>query len=118
MARARHQVGFYAVHPTTDWLMADYGLLDEVTDLRKRFRAEGAGAFAHTSDRLVEKLSITGTPEEARQKLDVYRDHVDLMFLHTPYVPPLTVDDANDAFTNIVSTFGPRRGMGIGAPAV
>ena len=63
----------------------------------------------------MEKLSITGTPEEARQKLDVYRNHVDLMFLHTPYVPPLTVDDASDAFTNIVSTFAPRQGMGIAA---
>lgn len=25
---------------------ADYGLTDEVNDLRKRFRSEGAGAFA------------------------------------------------------------------------
>ena len=118
MTRARHQVGFYAVHPTTDSLMADYGLIDEVNELRKRFRSEGAGAFAHTSDRLVEKLSITGTPEEVRQKLDVYRNHVDLMFLHTPYVPPLTVDDASDAFTNIVSTFAPREGTGIAGSTV
>ena len=60
--------------------------------------------------------SITGTPEEARQKLEAYRDHVDLMFLHAPDVPPLTVDDATDAFTNIVSTFAPRQGGGHSSP--
>jgi alkanesulfonate monooxygenase SsuD/methylene tetrahydromethanopterin reductase-like flavin-dependent oxidoreductase (luciferase family) len=105
MSRARRQVGFYAVHPITDGLMRDYGLIDDVNDLRARFRSEGVEAFAHTTDRLVEKLSVTGTPEEARQKLDVYREQVDLMLLHTPYVPPLSVDDATDAFGNIVTTF-------------
>ena len=109
MMRARRQVGFYAVHPITDSLMAEYGLIDDVNELRKRFRAQGVDAFAHTSDRLIEKLSITGTPEEARQKLEAYRGHVDLMMLHTPYVPPLTIDDATDAFTNIVTTFAPGR---------
>lgn len=109
MARARRQVGFYAVHPITDSLMTEYGLIDDVNELRRRFRAQGVDAFAHTSDRLVEKLSITGRPEEARQKLAAYGGHVDLMMLHTPYVPPLTVDDATDAFTNIVTTFAPER---------
>ena len=109
MMRARRQVGFYAVHPITDSLMTDYGLIDDVNELRARFRGEGVDAFAHTSDRLVEKFSVTGTPEEAKQKLTAYRDHVDLMLLHTPYVPPLTVADATDAFANIVSTFAPQQ---------
>ncbi|WP_236978281.1 LLM class flavin-dependent oxidoreductase [Mycobacterium kiyosense] len=109
MMRARRQVGFYAVHPITDSLLTQYGLIDDVWELRKRFRAQGVDAFAHTSDRLVETLSVTGTPDEARQKLAAYRGHVDLMMLHTPYVPPLTVDDATDAFSNIVTTFAPGR---------
>ncbi|MUL65907.1 hypothetical protein BOO86_15635 [Mycobacterium sp. CBMA 234] len=109
IARARRQVGFYAVHSITDSLMNDYGLSSDVNELRLRFRTEGVEAFAHTSDRLVEKLAIVGTPEEARQKLDRYRNHVDLMLLHTPYVPTLSVDDATDAFANIVATFAPRR---------
>src|SRR5205085_12149411 len=97
MARARRQVGFYAVHSITDSLMKHYGLTDDINDLRSRFRSEGVEAFAHTSDRLVEKLAVAGTPEEARQKLELYRDHVDLILLHTPYVPTLSVDDATDA---------------------
>lgn len=67
MMRARRQVGFYAVHPITDSLLTQYGLIDDVWELRKRFRAQGVDAFAHTSDRLVETLSVTGTPDEARQ---------------------------------------------------
>ncbi|TAM69791.1 MAG: LLM class flavin-dependent oxidoreductase [Mycobacterium sp.] len=106
-ARARRQVGFYAVHPITNALLAGYGLLDEVEDLRARFKVEGPEAFAHTSDRLVDKLSITGTPEEARHKLQEYHGHVDLMLLHTPYVPPLTMQDATDAFSGIVETLAP-----------
>lgn len=105
MARARRQVGFYAVHPISDPIVTEYGMLDLVNDLRARFKAEGLAAFEHTDDRLVDLLSITGTPEEARQKLADYRDHVDHIALHTPYVPPLTAEDSADAFANIVETF-------------
>ena len=57
MARARRQVGFYAVHPTTNFLMADYGLAEDVRELRRRFRAEGVEAFAHTRDRKSTRLN-------------------------------------------------------------
>jgi len=107
MERARHQVGFYAVHPISDAIVSDYGMLDLVNDLRARYKAEGVAAFAHTDDRLVDLLSISGTPEEARQKLADYRDHVDHVALHAPYVPPLTAEDSADAFANILETFAP-----------
>ena len=55
---------------------------------------------------LVDLLSITGTPEEAQQKLAAYGRHVDHIALHTPYVPPLTAEDAADGFANIIKTFG------------
>jgi alkanesulfonate monooxygenase SsuD/methylene tetrahydromethanopterin reductase-like flavin-dependent oxidoreductase (luciferase family) len=110
LARARRQVGFYAVHPISDRVVASYGLLDAVNELRSRLRHEGIAAFEHTDDRLVDVLSITGTPEEARQKLDEYSRYIDHVALHAPYVPPLTAEDAADAFGNILSTFGRRNG--------
>jgi alkanesulfonate monooxygenase SsuD/methylene tetrahydromethanopterin reductase-like flavin-dependent oxidoreductase (luciferase family) len=106
MARARRQVGYYAIHPITDRIVERYGLLDAVHDLRARLAKDGLAAFDHTDDRLVDLLSITGTPEEARQKLAAYGNHVDHIALHTPYVPPLSAEDAADGFDNIIRTFG------------
>jgi alkanesulfonate monooxygenase SsuD/methylene tetrahydromethanopterin reductase-like flavin-dependent oxidoreductase (luciferase family) len=106
MARARRQVGYYAIHPITDRIVERYGLLDAVHDLRARLAKEGLAAFDHTDDRLVDLLSITGTPDEAREKLAAYGDHVDHIALHTPYVPPFTAEDAADGFDNIITTFG------------
>jgi probable F420-dependent oxidoreductase len=105
MARARRQVGFYVVHPVSDAVVALHGLQEPVDELRARMRAEGPAAFAHTDDRLVELLSITGTPEEARQKLAQFEGMVDHVALHTPYVPPFTAEESADAYENILSAF-------------
>jgi hypothetical protein len=50
-------------------------------------RQEHISAFEDTPEELVELFSITGTPEECRQKLDLYKDlpHV---ALHSSYTPP------------------------------
>jgi hypothetical protein len=69
-------------------------------------RTEGLTAFEHTDDILVETFSITGTPEEAHQKLTQYEGHIEHIALHTPYVPPFTAEESADAFANIVDTFG------------
>jgi alkanesulfonate monooxygenase SsuD/methylene tetrahydromethanopterin reductase-like flavin-dependent oxidoreductase (luciferase family) len=88
LERARRQVGFYVIHPVSGGVVAMHGLSDQVDDLRRRWAKEGLGAFAHTADELVETLSITGTPEEARQKLTGYEGHLKQIALHCPYVPP------------------------------
>lgn len=106
--RARLQVGFYAVHPVSDAVAALHGLQDEVNDLRARMRREGMGAFAHTDDRIVEAFSISGTPEEARQKLAEFEGVIDHVVLHCPYVPPFTAEESADCFTHIIDTFGTR----------
>jgi len=106
MARARRQVGFYIVHPVSDVAVALHGLQDPVNELRARMMSEGLAAFEHTDDVLVETFSITGTPEEARQKLAQYEGHIEHIALHTPYVPPFTAEDSADAFANIIAAFG------------
>jgi len=106
MSRARKQVGFYATHPAGMQAAAMHGLGDVVTQLREDFLREGLGAFEHTDERLVELMSITGTPEEGRQKLAHYAGFVDHIMLHTPYVPPISAEESADAFTNIIDTFG------------
>jgi probable F420-dependent oxidoreductase len=105
MARARRQVGFYVVHPVSDPVVAQHGLTEQVDELRTRMRSEGLAAFEHTPDELVETLSLSGTPEEVRQKAARYDGVVDHLALHTPYVPPFTPEESEDAFDRIVETF-------------
>ena len=106
MRRARLQVGFYAVHPVSDAVARLHGFQDAVDDLRARMRREGLAAFAHTDDRIVEALSISGTPEEARQKLAEFDGVIEHVVLHCPYVPPFTAEESADCFTNIIEAFG------------
>jgi len=106
MSRARKQVGFYATHSAGAQVAAMHGLEDAVNDLRQGFMHEGIAAFERTDDRLVDLLSITGTPEEARQKLAQYEGFIDHLVLHTPYVPPIEAEESEDGFANILDTFG------------
>jgi probable F420-dependent oxidoreductase len=106
MSRARKQVGFYATHPAGAQVAAMHGLEDAIADLRRGFVAEGIAAFERTDDRIVETLSISGTPEEARQKLAQYEGVIDHLVLHTPYVPPIEAEESEDAFACILDTFG------------
>ena len=107
LARARRQVGFYVAHPVSDRVAEMHGLLDDVNVLRARLSIDGLSAFEHTSDALIETLSITGTPEECRQKLSEYAESIDHIALHTPYVPPLGPSDSADAFAQILDAFSP-----------
>ena len=106
MRRARLQVGFYVVHPVSDGVVKLHGLEDPVNELRARMMREGLAAFAHTDDRIVDVLSISGTPEEARQKLAEYEGVVEHIVLHCPYVPPFSAEESADCFANILDAFG------------
>jgi probable F420-dependent oxidoreductase len=107
MRRARMQVGFYATHSAGAQVASMHGLDDEVAALRSGFAKHGIAAFEKTDDKLVETLSITGTPEEAKQKLAQYEGVIDHLVLHTPYVPPIEAEESGDAFASILETFGP-----------
>jgi probable F420-dependent oxidoreductase len=104
--RGRIHVGFYVAHPVSDVVVELHGLQDEVLALRQAMMTEGLAAFEQTPDSLVEAFSITGTPEEARQKLPDWEDAYDDLVLHTPYVPPLDAEESEDAYRNIVEAFG------------
>ena len=107
MSRARKQVGFYATHSA-----GAQGRGDAWSRRRRAAncaRASFAKASPHSSEPTTvwsSLLSITGTPEEARQKLAEYEGYIDHLVLHTPYVPPIEADESEDAFAAILDTFG------------
>lgn len=105
MRRARIHVGFYAAHPVSDVVAEVHGLQDEIAAVRQALMTEGLGALEKTSDALVDAFSISGTPEEAREKIDAY-GALEHLALHTPYIPPLDAEESEDAYRQIVDAFG------------
>ncbi|MEQ9268678.1 LLM class flavin-dependent oxidoreductase [Marinobacter salarius] len=104
MRRARIQVGCYAAYPTAAEICAQHGLQSDQQAVAEALMKHGPAALAEvTSDALVETFSITGTPEEVRLKLVRYRQAIPHLVLHTPYVPPLSAEESEDAFRQIVA---------------
>jgi alkanesulfonate monooxygenase SsuD/methylene tetrahydromethanopterin reductase-like flavin-dependent oxidoreductase (luciferase family) len=105
MQRARKQCGFYVAHPSSDAIVAHAGLTEEVNALRMNLFTEGLAAFEKTPDAIVRTLSITGTPDEAREQLAAWEGVVDHLVFHTPYVPPFTAEESEDAYKQILDAF-------------
>jgi probable F420-dependent oxidoreductase len=103
--RGRIHTGFYVAHPVSDAVVAMHGLEAERDAVRVALMTKGLDGLAETSDKLVEVFSITGTPEEARQKLDAWTADIPHVVLHTPYIPPLSAEDSEDAYRGIVDAF-------------
>ncbi len=107
LRRARVQVGCYVAYPTAAEICVHHGLENDQQAVTEALMTGGPAALADvTSDALVETFSITGTPAEVREKVVFYREAIPHLILHTPYVPPLTAEESEDAFRNIVATFG------------
>jgi alkanesulfonate monooxygenase SsuD/methylene tetrahydromethanopterin reductase-like flavin-dependent oxidoreductase (luciferase family) len=107
MRRARIQVGCYVAYPPSAEICEHHGLGDDQRAVAEALMKGGPAALADTtSDALVKKFSITGTPDEARAQIDEYKKTIPHLILHTPYVPPLSAEESEDAFRNIVTTFG------------
>jgi alkanesulfonate monooxygenase SsuD/methylene tetrahydromethanopterin reductase-like flavin-dependent oxidoreductase (luciferase family) len=104
--RARIHVGFYVAHPVSDVVVEVHGLQEEVGAVRQALMTNGLAGLDETDEKLVETFSIAGTPEEARQKLGAWEDALPHLVLHTPYVPPLSAEESEDAYRNIVDAFG------------
>jgi len=106
LRRAKIQVGVYASYPVSEPLVAQHGLQKERLAVLDGLMKEGPGCFERVvDDKLVEALSITGTPDECRRKLRDFGDRLPHIIFHTPYVTPLQEDESADAYRNIVETF-------------
>lgn len=106
MHRARIQVGLYACNHVSNAQVEFAGLQEDRDAVLKAVLERGLGAAEEvTSDALVHALSITGTPEDCLEKLTAFEGILDHVILHTPYVPPLTPDETEDAYRWIVRTF-------------
>jgi alkanesulfonate monooxygenase SsuD/methylene tetrahydromethanopterin reductase-like flavin-dependent oxidoreductase (luciferase family) len=104
LARAKKHVGFYIAHPVSDVVAEIEGVQDLVNGLRVSMMQKGLAAFEDTPEELVELFSITGTPEECRQKLDLYKELPHLA-LHTSYVPPFDAEESEDCYLQIIDAF-------------
>jgi hypothetical protein len=47
-----------------------------------------------------------GNPDEVRKQAQRYDEALSHVVLHTPYVPPLSTEETEDAFRGIVAAFG------------
>lgn len=107
MRRARIHVGMYSAHPVGDAIIARSGLEKDQQEVREALLLRGAESLEEvTSDRLVEEMSISGTPDECREKARAFMEVLPHIHFHTPYVPPLRSEDSQDAFRQIVDCFG------------
>jgi probable F420-dependent oxidoreductase len=105
LARAKKHVGFYIAHPVSDVVAEIEGVQDLVNGLRVSMMQKGLAAFEDTPEELVELFSITGTPEECRQKLDNNYKGLPHLALHTSYVPPFTAEESEDCYLQIIDAF-------------
>jgi len=106
LRRARIHVGQLVANPVQDGIVAAHGLEAEVLAVRESIARHGVEALEDvTDDRLVETFSIAGTPEECREQLRAWHELCPHVMLHTPYVPPLTPEETEDAFHQIVAAF-------------
>jgi alkanesulfonate monooxygenase SsuD/methylene tetrahydromethanopterin reductase-like flavin-dependent oxidoreductase (luciferase family) len=106
MRRARIQVGLYACNHVSDAAVAWAGLEEDRDAVLSAVGERGLDAAAEvTSDALVHALSITGTADEVQEQLAAFESTLDHVILHTPYVPPLTPEETEDSYRNIVSAF-------------
>jgi alkanesulfonate monooxygenase SsuD/methylene tetrahydromethanopterin reductase-like flavin-dependent oxidoreductase (luciferase family) len=105
--RARINVGMYLCTPAGELVAGHMGMKEERDAVMQALMSRGPQALeTAVSDALVGAFSIVGTPDEAREQYTAYRDVLDHVVLHTPYVPPLTESESEDAFRNTVRTFG------------
>jgi probable F420-dependent oxidoreductase len=104
--RARIHVGQLVANPVQDGIVAAHGLEKEVDEVRQALGLGGPAALGDvTDDKLIETFSIAGSPEECRAQLQNWDGLIAHVMLHTPYVPPLTPAETEDAYYQILSAF-------------
>ena len=104
--RAKIQTGLYLAHPVSTAAATLLGFEHEQQAIQQAVMG-GTPLQEAVPESIVEAFAIAGTPQEALEKLRAWQAaapdvHV---VLETPTFPPLSADDSEDCYRNIVETF-------------
>ena len=100
--RAAKTLSFYvAVGKYYSKFLQENGFADEVEKIKQEYRKGGDSAADAVTDRMLDSLTVSGTPEECRRSLS--------KFLETGVTLPIMqvnpVEDAESSFREMLSTF-------------
>lgn len=106
LRRTAGLVAFYASVRTYTEFFEFHGFGDEARRVQERFReGDVAGMVQAVPDEMVDAVTLSGTPDRAREKLEAYAGLVDAVKVSPPthFVEPADVRLAQDS---IITTFG------------
>jgi alkanesulfonate monooxygenase SsuD/methylene tetrahydromethanopterin reductase-like flavin-dependent oxidoreductase (luciferase family) len=107
-AGAKPQIAFYGTTRTYKPVLDHHGFGDVIEQLRAAHaRNDMDGMTAAVTDEMAETYSVTGTPDEARAKLQRYDGIVDTVILNPPWIGPAT--RRSDVYETLIDTFAPNR---------
>jgi probable F420-dependent oxidoreductase len=105
-AGAKPQIAFYGTTRTYKPVLDLHGFGDTIEQLRAAHaRDDMDGMVAAVTDEMAETYSVSGTPEEARAKLQRYEGIVDTLILNPPWIGPAT--RRADVYDRLIETFAP-----------
>ncbi|MGZ4241841.1 MAG: TIGR03617 family F420-dependent LLM class oxidoreductase [Actinomycetota bacterium] len=108
-AGAKPQIAFYATTRTYKPVLDLHGYGDVIEQLRAAHARNDMAAMVDVvSDEMAETYAVTGTPEEARAKLQRYEGLVDTVIVNPPWVGPDATRRA-DVYDDLIRTFAPDR---------
>ena len=104
-AALRRSLAFYATLPYGQEWLASNGFEEEATAVSSSLAAgDRRGAVAAISDRVVDAMSVMGTPEECREQVAQYASSLDWVSLSP--VQASSGEDPMAAARRIITTFG------------
>jgi probable F420-dependent oxidoreductase len=107
-AGAKPQIAFYGTTRTYKPVLDHHGFGDAIEQLRAAHsRDDMAGMVAAVTDEMTETYSVSGTPDEAREKLQRYEALADTVILNPPWIGPDT--RRSEVYDTLIETFGPNR---------
>jgi 5,10-methylenetetrahydromethanopterin reductase len=102
---ARHQVAFFAQIPYFEVIMGPHGLWEPAEAVREAAAAGDVQAMVGAvTDEMVEKLTVSGTPDQCRKRLQEWSDLDTALLLAPSYHLPAEEISAN--YRAIAAAFG------------